>query len=137
MANDNVNVQIGADLIAPIVQAKVNAAIVEAIGDKQAFVESVVAAMLKRKVDSEGKVNSYHGSNTHNMVDWLCRKAIQDAVKEGLESLMQESKPMIKAAIVKQLKSRPGMLAKALVDGFGAATANRYRVNIAVTLPEE
>ena len=135
--SDSVDIKIGKDLVAPILDKKIQMAIVESIGDPHKFVCEAVNAVLRTKVNADGKRDSYSHNNEYDLIDVLSRQAISEAVRSALTELLAEKKPMIKDAIKAQIAKRPNALAKALVDGMTGAFSDTYRLRIDVTVPQE
>lgn len=115
---ETVDVTISEGLIAPIIQAKVAAAVVAAIGDKEAFASAAVKSLLEKKVDYEGKVSQYGNDNRNNLVDILCKQAMSKAVQDGIRAYIADNQAQITAAVTTAIKSRPTVLAKAMIAGL-------------------
>jgi DNA gyrase/topoisomerase IV subunit B len=129
---DSVNIEISKDLIAPIVETKIKAALAEAFGDKEIIIAQVVERMLYDKVDETGKVGQYSSYNKYRWIDIALRNSIQEACKESMTEWLASHKAEIKAALQKQLESRKSRdaMAKAMVDGLVSATTNHWRFSV-------
>ena len=100
-----VNVSIGKDLIAPIIEAKVQAAIVKAISGEQDLVTRFIAQALETKVDKEGRVNSSSYRNNITMLEYMCIDTIQDCAKKAINSWINDNKKEVEKALIAQLKT--------------------------------
>lgn len=134
---DSVNVTIGKDLINPILETKVNAAIVEAMGDPAIFVAKMVDVVFKQKVNSKGVRNLQSNyENRYDLLDVLCQKTISAAVESALRKFMDENVKLVEDNIVQQLRKSPRKLAKQLVAGMCETTASQIRLKIDIEMPE-
>jgi hypothetical protein len=122
------------DVIQPIVQARIQAAIIEALVPHKNLVADAVTAALGVKVDSDGKVNNYPSYNTYTLLQHLAHKAVADAAKEALKEYLEQSKDGIKARVKKELEKKSSILATALVDGFEKSIATTYGFSLTVNL---
>lgn len=130
MANENVSINMPQDLVKPIIEAKVAAAISEALGGSDAIVERMVALALSKKVDSSGKVSEYSSYNTHNFIEVVCANTIREAAKKAINEFVASQAPKIEAEIRKQLTVRNKDLAKAFV----ASLVDGVRTNVTFTV---
>ncbi len=126
---DNVNIQISKDLIAPIVETKMKAAILEAMGDTSKLVEYVVNQILYAKVNEKGVVGSYSSENKFSWIDIALRKSIEDSCKEVIQQVIKEQSEAIKENVKKHLTSKKGMsaMASAMMDGMVKAAESSWR----------
>ena len=126
---DNVNIQISKDLIAPIVETKMKAAILEAMGDTSKLVEYVVNQILYAKVNEKGVVGSYSSENKFSWIDIALRKSIEDSCKEVIQQVIKEQSEAIKENVKKHLTSKKGMsaMASAMMDSMVKAAESSWR----------
>jgi len=118
---DGVNINVSQDLILPIIQAKIEAAIIEALHQtgSQGLIERVVVEALHRKVSCDGSVSSYSSDNRFDYLTILCQKGIGEAANGALKAVLESRKAEVQAAIEVELKKQATQtkLATALVDG--------------------
>lgn len=127
-------VAIPRDVIEPIVQARIQAAIVESLGAHKMLVENAVAAVLHAKVDSEGRPSAHSYNNYGTFLEHLAKKAISEAAKAALNEYMEQGKEALKARVKKELEKKSSLLAAALVDGLERSVKSTYGFNISVNL---
>lgn len=101
-----VELKIGNDVIAPIVESKIKMAVIEAMGDKNTLIEQVVGRILMDKVDSAGNKSSYSSDNRYNFIDVVLRMAIEKACKEAVAQFIQEKSETLRAEVEKQLRTK-------------------------------
>ena len=132
MNESKVQVQITEDLVQPIIQAKIEAAIVSALADEKGLVEKTVAAALSQKVDSEGKVNSSDYQNKQTRVEYLSVQLVQQAAKDALARWVSENQKQIEKAMYEELsrKSQTSKLVKAILAGLVDSTKSQWRFDV-------
>jgi hypothetical protein len=112
----------------------ISAHIVKGMASSPELITQIVAGALTRKVDNEGKVNSYSHHNTHSFLQFVTEDLIRKAALEALQQHVDSMKPDIVKAVTAQLKKAVPAIALALVDGFAQNAKDRYRMNVAVKL---
>ena len=127
-----VNIEVGKGLVEPIIRAKINAAIVEAIGDPQAFLRQAVHVALKQKVQSDGTPCKYSSDRGFDLVEVLAKKAIREAVTDAMKEWVEEQRAALTEVVKKEIAKRPSALAKALVQGMAQTFSNTYRMHVSV-----
>jgi hypothetical protein len=109
MTEGSVNLTISKEIVNPIVQAKIQEAILAALGGKEEVIQNVVKGILYDKVSHNGSKSSYSSDNKFNWIDIAVTQKIEQATKEAMGEFLNDCKPMIKAEIVKQLSSKKGI----------------------------
>lgn len=127
----NPTLQIPKDIIEPIIQAEITKAIVEAMGPKQAVMQSAIASILNMSVDGDGKPSSYNG---RPWIDWIIGKEIRKAATDAIVEHLAAHGETIKKQLAAELAKKNSPLVKQLIDGMvGAMThpeALRWRLNV-------
>jgi hypothetical protein len=126
---DNVNIQLGKDLIAPIIENKVKAAVIEALGDSHVLIETVVDTILNLKVDETGKRQSSDYYNKFTFIDIVLKQGIENACRQAIKEFILENQDKIKEETKKQLCSHKGlgMFVNAFISGSLKAIESEYR----------
>lgn len=141
MAEDTVNIQIGKDLIAPLVESKIKAAMVEALGSSGDLIETVVHKILYDKVNEKGGHSSYSSENKFNYIDVVLRQTVTTTLREAIKEWIEENQKTIRDSLRQQLekKSTRDAMAKAMLSGFVGATKNSWAFNVkfAFQTPED
>jgi hypothetical protein len=135
METQNVSLTISKEIVQPIVQAKINEAILAAMGGQDQLIEKAIQNILYQKVNNEGKVSTYSNDNKHSWIDIVVTKQIEEAVKASLALLLSEKRDQMQQAILKQLSSKKGIesFAAALIDST-TKLQDRYYSTVAVTI---
>ena len=132
--SNTTTLQIPKDVIEPIIQARVSAALLEVFGNQGALLDRIVQSVLQQKVDSEGRPsNSSYGSQ-ETTLQYLAHKAIRDATLEALREVLEQHKQKVKDALVAELK-RPksnllDKLASSMIDSMCETAKSAYRVTV-------
>lgn len=137
---DTVDIKVSGDLVKPIVEAKIQAAIVAAMGDDPAvFVEAMVAKALGVKVNEKGREPSYSHEKTVSYLEWMCGDIIRKAAVEAMRKWAEENTDTIEAAILKEFHSKSGTarLAKAISEGMTESIQSTWNFSCTVQSEKE
>ena len=131
-----VNVSIGKDLIEPIIKAKVQAAIVQAVSSEQDMVTRFIAQALETKVDKNGKVNYHDYDNKYTMLEYMCIDTLRECARQAIRRWIDENKSEIQKALTAQLKTTKttSTFAKAILNGLTNSIKSDWRMNVKVEL---
>jgi len=124
----DVNLSISKEIIQPIIDAKVSAAVCEALSGSKNIISDVVSKILTMKVDSSGKASSY--SSDIPFIQWLCNNAIHEAAKTAVKEYIGKSKEGLAIEIQKTLVKNQKIIALNLVNSFIENTQSDYRMNV-------
>lgn len=133
MTGNEVSVNIGKDLVQPIVEAKIQAAIVESLSGFEGLVDRAVARMMTQKVGHDGKVSQYSSDNKYPFIEIVCQQRIQEAVRAALEVWLEKKEPQILAAVEKEMNRRTGSLAKEFVAGLQDSIKSTWSTKVNVS----
>jgi hypothetical protein len=136
--SDTVAVTVGSDLVKPIVEAKIQAAIVAALGQSDRLINDAVNLVLHRKVDSQGQYTTSDYRSTP-YIEWLCTSVLQCAVKAAVEKWVAANTERIEAALAKEMKMNANTFAKAFTKGFAEGMAGTWRTqfNVSFSNPKD
>jgi hypothetical protein len=118
MAEGMVNLEINDDLVKPILEKKISAAITASLGDPELVIGKLVELALKQKVNEEGEIGSDKYYNKYDFIEALTGKAIRKATQAALEEWLTTNTEKVKAAVMKELKkpTRQRSIATAFAD---------------------
>jgi len=120
------------DIIEPIVQANITAAVAGAMGPSGEILRQAIASILTMKVDSNGNPSTY--SNTKTWIDWAIGEAIKQAAKTAIEEQTAALQVSIKEYIAAELKKKNSPIVKQIADGMLGAVFDpsnlRYRLTV-------
>jgi hypothetical protein len=133
MENQNVSLTISKEIVQPIVKAKIQEALIGALGGTEKLIETVTESIFNTKVNHEGKTSGYSSENKYNWLDIIVTNQIKVAVQEVVKEILETRQTEIKAAISKQLSIKKGIeaFAQALLSGTADASKT-YRQSIEV-----
>ena len=131
-----VNLGINKELITPIVEKEIKAAIVAALGGADSVIEKVVTQIMYQKVNHEGKVSSYYGDNKYTFIEIVLTNQIKDAIAEELKRQIGEKAKPLKKAITKNLRNDKvaDKLADALLSAFTQTVDSNWRSSINIEI---
>lgn len=122
------------NLIKPIIEAEIKAAIIRQLGNSEALIGEVVKRALNMKVDRDGKECSY---GDFNLLEMLLQRTIRNVAKEAMEEWVKEKHPQIKKQLADELSKRKTGLASLLVDGLANAIKDPWRLNVKCCLQND
>jgi hypothetical protein len=130
METGNVNLSISKEIVNPIVEAKIKAAVIEAMGGTDLLINKVVDQVLNQNVGHDGKISQYSSDNKSKWIDVVVTNQIRESVKVAMAEILATRQEDIKAAIMKQLSSKKGIeaFAQALLSGY--KLDDKYKTNI-------
>lgn len=132
--SDNPTFQIPADVIQPILNAHVSAALVQAFGDKSKILEAAVCRVLNQMVNSDGKPSSYHSREDMPWIQYVVSASLQESVKRAIVEGVAQHEMVIKKCIAAQLKDSKSPVVAALVEGLVGQLVNpdnlKYRLTV-------
>jgi hypothetical protein len=112
------------DLIAPAINAHVEAAVVQALNGHEALIKELVSKICGQLVNAEGKSDGWH-CNTP-WLTWAVQNIIKDAVKKSIEAHLSTNTERIQKAIDAEMKKSNSKLVQSLVDGMSSALARNF-----------
>lgn len=130
----NPTFQIPQDVIAPIIQANITAAIAQALGSSGQVLEKAISTILATQVDAEGKPSNYSHHTHKTWLDWAIGDAIRRAAKAAIEENVATLQDALKQQMVAQLTKKNSPLIKQIAEGLATGAfspdAIRWRLNI-------
>ena len=124
--------QIPQDVLQPIINAHVSAAIATALGSQSRLIEEAVRASLEAKVDERGQPSSW--SNAQTFLKWLVNDSIRQAAVAAVREHLTKDVENIKAAVAKELKNQRSTLTRSLIEGIAKSAMDSGRFQIQVTV---
>ena len=139
---DDPTFKIPREVIEPIIQAKVSAAIVEALGNTQWLVSNCIEKVLNEKVKDDGtrQTDSYYMDKSPTFLQWSMRSCVQASFKRILQEEIEKHRPVIYEQLLKTLKAKDSPLLNQLVgamtDAILTASKNPYQMEVTITEKE-
>jgi hypothetical protein len=130
-----VTTQVDDNLVRPIVEAEIRAAIVRQLENIDDLVPKLVKAVLRTEVDSTGKISDRKYNNRHDLLDVICRDAIQQAARAAMREYIEESADELRVEVKRQIEASSSRLAKVFVDSLVGSLETSWRFTVKVILP--
>jgi hypothetical protein len=133
-----VNLSIPENVTKPIIAAKIQEAVIVALGGQEKIVAGVIHQICNTRVNSEGKVDSYSSNNNQNWLDYHVTTIIQKEVKEALVKQIAISADQIKEELVKQLMTKKGAskVAEALLSSLNGTFQSSWMSKFEIKFEE-
>lgn len=107
-------------IITSAVQARVEAAVVEALAS-DGTIRAYVAAALNRQVDTSG-----YGREKKSLLSHLLQNTVEEMTKRVVAEEIKSHEDVIRAEVRAALEKSIGVISDSLVDGFVSNAAGRY-----------
>lgn len=134
MKMNETTLQVPKDVLEPIIQAHISAAVVAALGDRSKIIADCIGKVLNTKTESDGSETRY-GTGIP-WVQWIMQDCIKKSARAAIEEFMASHKDEIKAQIAAELRKKNSPLAKQLIEGMLNGITNettlKYRLNVTV-----
>ena len=113
-----VSLQISDDMIRPIIEKKISAGIITALGGEETLIEQAVTLALRQKVDQRGKTSQFRSDNKYDWLEIMTSNAIREAAKEAMAIWLAENSEKVRTAVLKEMKKpkRVNSIARAFAD---------------------
>jgi predicted RNA-binding Zn ribbon-like protein len=136
MNEQNVNLTISKDIVNPIVSAKIQEAVAEALGGKEKLIADLLDKIIQQRVDKKGNVSTYNSENKYSWLEAMVNQQIENAIKDELQKQIASMSSEIRELVIKQLQTKRGAnaVATALLDGLNQTLNNSWCSTIAVTI---
>lgn len=139
MAEPQSTLNIPKEVIAPIIEAHISAAIAKALSSPDALVAEAVTRCLNLKVSASGTISSYSSENKFSWLDWQIGTTIRTAAKAAIDKAIEAQQGRIEEQIAKQLADKRNPLVKQLVSAMLASLkpeSLKYRLKIEGVEPQ-
>jgi hypothetical protein len=124
-----VNLSIPQEVTQPIVAAKIQEAVLAALGGSEKIIQAVVHQICNTKVNAkDGHVSSYSSDNTISWMDYHVTQMLRRSIEDELRKQVVEVSAPIKDELIKQLQSKKGasMMASAILEGVAGTFKDSY-----------
>ncbi|KFO67878.1 hypothetical protein ER57_08120 [Smithella sp. SCADC] len=134
---DTLEFKISEGLIKPIIETKINEAIVASMGGHERLISDMVAMYMNQKVDSNGNTTTY--SSGKPRLAWLSETMINEAIKNTLQEYLKSKQEFLQKEFERFFNSKKGssQIVKAMQEGLCAGLGECWRVSIKFTPPEK
>lgn len=115
--NEQASVVIPKELLQPVIDAHVSAAIAKALSGPEAIVKGIVERLCNQNVDSEGRPSSYH-NDRKTWLQWAVENMLKQAVQATIAKELEAHKERLKEYLTDELSKKKSPLVKSLVEGM-------------------
>jgi hypothetical protein len=127
-----VNLSIPQEVTQPIVAAKIQEAVLAALGGSEKIIAGVIHQICNTKVNSDGQTPRYDSDAKHTWLDFHVTQIIQQEVKKELQEQIKVNAEGIKNELIKQLQTKKGAskVAEALLASLNGTFESGWRSRI-------
>lgn len=136
MSEQPVQLKIDEGLIRGILEKRIEAEIVQALGNPTELIGKVVRAAMRIKVNSEGKRGSYSSDNRYDFIEIMCERTIQQMARDSFMEWLEANKAIIRTAVIDEMKrpQRQKTIAKAFADAVENGLTTSWNMKCQVDL---
>lgn len=98
-----INLGINEDMVKPILEKQIQAAILANIGNPEELIRKTVSIALNQKVDRDGKISGYSSDNRYDYLEILTGQAIRKAAKEALQAWLEENTQLVRKMVIEEM----------------------------------
>lgn len=128
------NLQIDDNLVRPVIEKEIQAAIVREMDKQKELLPQIVRAVLMLKVDQSGKPSSY--SDAQDYITWVFRGAIQEATKTAIRDYLEKNNAAFQKELEKQIGLGKSDLAASMMKSLNETAQNQWRMTVNVEIPK-
>ena len=139
MSGEVVSLKVDPTLVTSILEKRIQAAIVEQLGNEEELIGHAVKLALSEKVDRNGNANCrYDSDKKHDFLEILATNSIQKAAKTALNDWLAENSKLIREAVLKEMDSpeRQKSIAKAYADAIESSMTNQWNMSCNISFKE-
>lgn len=139
MQDEVVSLKVDPSLVKSILEKRIQAAIVEQLGNEKDLIGHAVKLALSEKVDREGSSTSrYESDRRYDFLEVLTTNSIQAAAKNALNEWLAENSTKIRKAVLTELDSpdRQKSIAKAYADAVERSLTNQWNMSCNISFKE-
>jgi len=139
MQNEVVSLKVDPSLVTSILEKRIQAAIVEQLGNEEELIGHAVKLALTEKVDRKGSTTcNYASDKKYDFLEILATNSIQAAAKEALNDWLAENSKLIREAVLKEMDSpeRQKSIAKAYADAIELSLTAKWNMSCDISFKE-
>lgn len=120
MDSKMMSLEINEEMVRPILETQIQAAIVSQLGDQDKLIEAIVQKALAEKVNAKGNRERDSYYNSYDYLEILASNSIREAAKNALAEWLETNSHKVKTAVLKELEtpSRQRSIAVAYADAI-------------------
>ena len=127
MSANMINLGINEDMVKPILEKQIQAAIMANIGNVDELFEFAIKKALSFKTDEHGNISRYSNDNKYDFLEVLTTDAIRKAATEAIREYVKENQEILKVALKKEMEKKANQ--SKLVEAFVEAASNSFNYN--------
>ena len=134
-----VSFEIDKEIINRIVEKKMGAQLVEALGQGNAIIERIVSHALSVKVNSKGELTTGSSYDSYDFIERMATKSIQEAAREVFQDWLKENIEKLRSAVKTELDkpSTKRKIAKTFVSAAEKSFECNWNMDCTITFKEE
>jgi len=140
MEQDVVSLKVDPSIVTSILEKRIQAAIVEQLGNEEELIGHAVKLALSEKVDRKGcSTGRYASERKYDFLEILATNSIQETAKAALNGWLAENSKLIREAVLKEMDSpeRQKSIAKAYADAIESSITTSWDMSCNISFKEQ
>jgi len=139
MAEEMASLKINNDIITPIIEKQIQAAIVANLGNHEELIGKMVSLALHVKVNDKGRIDQYSSYNKYDFLEVLTSTVIQEAARNALIDWLHVNSQKIRTSVFIELAkpTRQKSMAKAFADAVESSITSKWHMNCTVNFDKD
>jgi F0F1-type ATP synthase delta subunit len=133
----DVQLSISNEIVKPIVEAKIQAAIISELEKSADVIESMVSKALTDSCNEKGQKDQYSSYNKFTFIERCCYTAVQEQAKEALKQYLENNRQKLFDAMKKQISKRVDDIACAFADSMIEHAKSQYGFTVELKVQEK
>lgn len=131
--NDVLKIEVGEEVLTPIIKEKIQAAILQATAEDINLINKIVEKTLNARVNQYG-VRMNDGE--YSYVEFILRQSLQKYTQETITQLIEEKSTLIRAEIKKQISSKKtsSSFVEAILTAMMKGVSSDFRLSPTFTM---
>jgi len=132
----DVSINVSPEVVKPIIEAKIQAAIVDQLCQEKKLVQAVVEQVLYGKVDSDGKPSRYGDGMSY--IQWVVERAVRQATMRAVDEVIVLQQEEFKKAVSLALTRKRGAIAENFISSLLTNAGHAWKTKVDVQfMPEK
>lgn len=141
MADTGMTLQVSQELVRPVIESKIQAAIVAELSksDGGDLIGQVVSRVLTQKVDGDGKATDSTYQQRSTFMEWMVQKAVRECAAKAMAEWLAANKSRFEKHFAAELGKRSAGMARVFVEGLEKSIASQwsFKVDVGFNSPEK
>lgn len=139
MVKEMVSLGVNPELITPIIEKEIKAAVISCMGGAEKVLDQIVTSLLNQKVDKDNGRPTNSSYNSCSYLEYHFTQRIEEAIKQEIGTQIQEASGAIKDCIIRSLRTKAGSekIANAMLTAFLNTMEHTWSSKISISFEDK